>query len=330
MKLKNVGIIGLGTYVPENVMTNFDFEKIIDTSDEWIRTRTGIEERRFASADQATSDLGAEASKKALEKAGLSAEDIDMIILATTTPDYPIQSTACVVQELIGAINAAAVDINAACSGFVYALTMAKGLIASGMNKRILVIGAEVLSKCVDMQDRNTCVLFGDGAAAAVVAEVEEGYGMLSQFLGAEADIKGALRTPAGGTRKPLSQEVLDERSNFLQMKGQDVFKFAVKALPKATLEALEGANLKAENIDMVFPHQANVRIIEAASKRLEIPMDKFYLNLNKLGNTSSASIGLALGEALDKGLVKKGDTIALTGFGAGLTYASMIIKWSY
>ncbi|MEG0516530.1 MAG: beta-ketoacyl-ACP synthase III [Cetobacterium sp.] len=330
MKLKNVGIIGLGTYVPENVMTNFDFEKIIDTSDEWIRTRTGIEERRFASADQATSDLGAEASKKALEKAGLSAEDIDMIILATTTPDYPIQSTACVVQELIGAVNAAAVDINAACSGFVYALAMAKGLIASGMNKKILVIGAEVLSKCVDMQDRNTCVLFGDGAAAAVVAEVEEGYGMLSQFLGAEADVKGALRTPAGGTRKPLSQEVLDERSNFLQMKGQDVFKFAVKALPKATLEALEGANLKAENIDMVFPHQANVRIIEAASKRLEIPMDKFYLNLNKLGNTSSASIGLALGEALDKGLVKKGDTIALTGFGAGLTYASMIIKWSY
>ena len=330
MKLKNVGIIGLGTYVPENVMTNFDFEKIIDTSDEWIRTRTGIEERRFASADQATSDLGAEASKKALEKAGLSAEDIDMIILATTTPDYPIQSTACVVQELIGAVNAAAVDINAACSGFVYALTMAKGLIASGMNKRILVIGAEVLSKCVDMQDRNTCVLFGDGEAAAVVAEVEEGYGMLSQFLGAEPDVKGALRTPAGGTRKPLSQEVLDERSNFLQMKGQDVFKFAVKALPKATLEALEGANLKAENIDMVFPHQANVRIIEAASKRLEIPMDKFYLNLNKLGNTSSASIGLALGEALDKGLVKKGDTIALTGFGAGLTYASMIIKWSY
>lgn len=327
---KNVGIIGLGTYVPENVMTNFDFEKIIDTSDEWIRTRTGIEERRFASADQATSDLGAEAAKIALEKAGLSVEDIDMIILATTTPDYPIQSTACVVQELIGAVNAGAVDVNAACSGFVYALTMAKALIASGMNKKVLVIGAEVLSKCVDMQDRNTCVLFGDGAAAAVVAEVEEGYGILSQFLGAEPDVKGALRTPAGGTRKPLSQEVLDERSNFLQMKGQDVFKFAVKALPKATLEALNGAGLKAENIDMVFPHQANVRIIEAASKRLEIPMDKFYLNLNKFGNTSSASIGLALGEALEKGLVKKGDTVVLTGFGAGLTYASMIIRWSY
>ncbi|MGL4970299.1 beta-ketoacyl-ACP synthase III [Cetobacterium sp.] len=330
MKLKNVGIIGLGTYVPENVMTNFDFEKIIDTTDEWIRTRTGIEERRFASETQATSDLGAEAAKVALEKSGVSVEDIDMIILATTTPDYPIQSTACVVQELIGAVNAAAVDINAACSGFVYALTMAKALIASGMNKKVLVIGAEVLSKCVDMQDRNTCVLFGDGAAAAVVSEVEEGYGIISQFLGAEADVKGALRTPAGGTRKPLSQEVLEERSNFLQMKGQDVFKFAVKALPKATVEALEMAGLTASDLDMVFPHQANSRIIEAASKRLEIPMDKFYLNLNKYGNTSSASIGLALGEALEKGLVKKGDTIALTGFGAGLTYASMILKWSY
>ncbi|WP_047396328.1 beta-ketoacyl-ACP synthase III [Cetobacterium sp. ZOR0034] len=330
MKLKNVGIIGLGTYVPENVMTNFDFEKIIDTTDEWIRTRTGIEERRFASETQATSDLGAEAAKVALEKAGVPVEDIDMIILATTTPDYPIQSTACVVQELIGAVNAAAVDINAACSGFVYALTMAKALVVSGMNKKVLVIGAEVLSKCVDMQDRNTCVLFGDGAAAAVVAEVEDGYGMISQFLGAEADVKGALRTPAGGTRKPLSQEVLEERSNFLQMKGQDVFKFAVKALPKATLEALEAAGLTPSDLDMVFPHQANSRIIEAASKRLEIPMEKFYLNLNKYGNTSSASIGLALGEALEKGLVKKGDTIALTGFGAGLTYASMILKWSY
>ncbi|MDX8336670.1 MULTISPECIES: beta-ketoacyl-ACP synthase III [Cetobacterium] len=330
MKLKNVGIIGLGTYVPEKVMTNFDFEKIIDTSDEWIRTRTGIEERRFASEDQATSDLAAEAAKKALKNAGVSVEEIDMIIVATATPDYNLQNTACIVQELIGAVNAGAVDVSAACSGFVYALTMAKGLVASGINKKILVIGAEVLSRCVDMQDRNTCVLFGDGAAAAIVTEVEEGYGMVSQFLGAEADLKGSLRTPAGGTRKPLSQEVLDERSNFIQMKGQDVFKFAVKALPKATLEALEQGGFKAEDIDMVFPHQANSRIIESASKRLNIPMEKFYLNLNKYGNTSSASIGLALGEALEKGLVKKGDLIALTGFGAGLTYASMIIRWSY
>nr|WP_307774848.1 beta-ketoacyl-ACP synthase III [uncultured Cetobacterium sp.] len=330
MQVKNVGIIGLGTYVPENIMTNFDFEKIIDTTDEWIRTRTGIEERRFAGPEQATSDLAAAAAKRALEKAGMSAEELDLIIVATTTPDYPIQSTACVVQELIGAVNAAAVDVNAACSGFVYGLSLAKGMIGSGLNKKVLVIGAEVLSKCVDMQDRNTCVLFGDGAAAAVLTEVEDGCGILSQYLAAEADTKGSLRTPAGGTRKPLSQEVLEERSNFLQMKGQDVFKFAVKALPKATLEALNSANISAEDVDMVFPHQANVRIIEAASKRLGIPMEKFYLNLNKYGNTSSASIGLALGEALDKGMVKKGDTIALTGFGAGLTYASMIIKWCY
>lgn len=327
---KSVGIIGVGTYVPEKVMTNFDFEKIIETSDEWIRTRTGIEERRFAREDQATSDLGAEAAKRALKSAKMSAKDIDLIIFATATPDYLLQNTAAIVQGLIGAENAGAVDINAACSGFVYALAMAKGFIASGMNKNILVIGAEVLSKAMDMQDRNTCVLFGDGAAAAVVSEVEEGYGMLSQFLGAEPDEKGVLRTPAGGTRKPFSEESLKERDYFIQMKGQDVFKFAVKALPKATLEALEGANLTSKDIDMVVPHQANIRIIESASKRLEIPMEKFYLNLNKYGNTSSASIGIALGEALEKGKIKKGDIVALTGFGAGLTYASMILKWCY
>lgn len=327
---KSVGIIGVGTYVPEKVMTNFDFEKIIETSDEWIKTRTGIEERRFAREDQATSDLGAEAAKRALENAKMSAKDIDLIIFATATPDYMLQNTAAIVQGLIGAENAGAVDINAACSGFVYALAMAKGFVASGMNKNILVIGAEVLSKAIDMQDRNTCVLFGDGAAAAVVSEVEEGYGMISQFLGAEPDEKGVLRTPAGGTRKPFSEESLKERDYFIQMKGQDVFKFAVKALPKATLEALEGTNLTTKDIDMVVPHQANVRIIESASKRLEIPMEKFYLNLNKYGNTSSASIGIALGEALEKGKIKKGDIVALTGFGAGLTYASMILKWCY
>ena len=330
MKIKSVRIVGVGTYVPEKIMTNFDVEKIIDTSDEWIRTRTGIEERRFADPSEATSDLAAAAARKALEAANLTAEEIDMIIVVTTTPDYFIQNTAGIVLGLIGAVNAGAMDLNAACSGFVYGLSVAKGLVAANINKKVLVIGAEVLSRSIDMQDRNTCVLFGDGAAAAIVSEVEDGYGMISQFLGGEADTKGSLRTPGGGSRNPFSQKVLDERSNFIQMKGQDVFKFAVKALPKATSEALEMAGLNSSDIDMVFPHQANVRIIEGASKRLEIPMDKFYLNLNKVGNTSSASIGLALGEALEKGLVKKGDTIALTGFGAGLTYASMIIKWSY
>ncbi|MEF9933014.1 MAG: beta-ketoacyl-ACP synthase III [Cetobacterium sp.] len=330
MNFKNVGIVGLGSYVPERIVTNFDLEKMVDTSDEWIKSRTGIEERRFAAEDQATSDLAVEASKKALEKAGLTAEDIDFIILATGTPDYLIQSTACIVQEKLGAKNAAAFDLNAACSGFVYALTMGTALIKSNMYKRVLVIGTEVLSRVVDMQDRNTCVLFGDGAAAAVLAEVEPGYGIISQYLGAEGEDQETLRVPAGGTKKPITPEVLEERSNFLKMKGPEVFKFAVKALPKATISAMESGNVSVEDISMVFPHQANLRIIEAASKRIGIPVEKFYMNLNKFGNTSSASIGLALGEALDKGLVKKGDVIALTGFGAGLTYGSMIIKWAY
>ncbi|MCJ8342932.1 MAG: ketoacyl-ACP synthase III [Cetobacterium sp.] len=330
MSFKNVGIVGLGTYVPEKIMTNYEFEKIVDTSDEWIKTRTGIEERRFAAPDQGASDLAVEASKKALKAANLNPEDIDFIILATGTPDYLIQNTACLVQEKLGAVNAAAVDINAACSGFVYGLTMGSSLIKSNMYKRILVIGTEVLSRAIDMEDRNTCVLFGDGAAAAILSEVEEGYGILSHYLAAEGEDGGALRTPAGGSKTPVTSEVLEKRENFLKMKGQEVFKFAVKALPKATLGAMESANITPEDISMVFPHQANVRIIEAAAKRIGISVDKFYLNLNKYGNTSSASIGLALGEALEKGLVKKGDVIALTGFGAGLTYGSLIVKWCY
>lgn len=327
---KNVGIIGLGTYVPENIVTNFDMEKIVETSDEWIRTRTGIEERRFVSENEVTSDLGAEAAKKALEQSKISPEEIDMIIFATATPDCLLQNTAAIVLGKIGAINAGAVDINAACSGFVYGLSIAKGLVASGINKKVLVIGAEVLSRAIDMEDRNTCVLFGDGAAAAIVAEVEDGYGILSQFLAAEKDEKDVLNIPAGGSKIPFSKESLEKREHYVQMKGQDVFKFAVKALPKATKKALNQANLTAKDVDIVVPHQANVRIIESASKRLNIPMEKFYLNLNKYGNTSSASIGLALGEAIEKGAIKKGDIVALTGFGAGLTYASMIIKWCY
>lgn len=330
MAQKNIGIIGVGAYLPEKVVTNFDFEKIIDTSDEWIKTRTGIEERRFASDEQATSDLGAEAAKIALKNAGVSPEEIDMIILATATPDYLVQNTACIVQSLIGATNAGAIDINAACSGFVYGLALAKGMIASGSSKKVLVIGAEVFSRAVDMQDRNSCVLFGDGAAATVLSEIEDETGIISEFLGAEADTTGSLRTIAGGSRVPITQEGLEKRENFIHMKGQDVFKFAVKALPKATLEALNKAGIDASEVDRVIPHQANIRIIESASKRLNIPLEKFYLNLNKYGNTSSASVGIALFEAVEKGLIKKGDIVALTGFGAGLTYASMIIKWSY
>lgn len=330
MEFKSVGIKGLGYYVPEKVMTNFDFEKIIDTTDEWIKTRTGIEERRFASSEQATSDLCVEAAKKALDKAGMTVDDLDLILVATCTPDYLAQATACLVQLKLGAKNIPSFDLNAACSGFIYGLTVAGGMIRGGVYKNILVIGGETLSRIIDMQNRNTCILFGDGAAAAVVGEVEEGYGMLSTYLGAEGEDDMILKIPAGGSKKPNNKETVENRENFVVMKGQDVFKFAVHALPSATNKALKIANVKSEDLHMIFPHQANVRIIESAAKRIHVPLEKFYMNLQRFGNTSSASVGLALGEALEKGMVKKGDLIALTGFGAGLTYGSIVMKWAY
>lgn len=330
MEFKSVGIKGMGYYVPEKIMTNFDFEKIIDTTDEWIRTRTGIQERRFAAPEQATSDLCVEAAKKALDRAGMTVEDIDLILVATCTPDYLAQATACLVQLKLGAKNIPAFDLNAACSGFIYGLTVAGGMIRGGVYKNILVIGGETLSRIIDIQNRNTCILFGDGAAAAIVGEVEEGYGMLSTYLGAEGEDDMILKVPAGGAKKPNTQETIENRENFVVMKGQDVFKFAVHALPTATNKALKIAGVKSEELDMIFPHQANVRIIESAAKRIHVPIEKFYMNLQKFGNTSSASVGLALGEALEKGMVKKGDLVALTGFGAGLTYGSIIMKWAY
>ncbi|MBP6323359.1 MAG: ketoacyl-ACP synthase III, partial [Fusobacteriaceae bacterium] len=263
MKFKSVGIISLGAYVPENIMTNFDFEKIIDTTDEWIRTRTGIEERRFCSPEQATSDLCIEAAKKALANANLTPEDIDMVIVATCTPDYQLPSTACIVQKKLGAVNAAAYDLNAACSGWIYGLTMATGLIKADMYKKVLVIGAEALSRSLDMQDRNTCILFGDGATAAILSEVEDGYGILSTHLGADGDLNGSLIVPAGGSRTPTSEETIEERGQYIKMKGQEVFKFAVNALPNAASCAIEKAGLKATDIDIFIPHQANSRIIE-------------------------------------------------------------------
>ena len=328
--MQSIGIKGMGYYVPENVFTNFDFEKIIDTSDEWIRTRTGIIERRFASKDQATSDLATEASLKAIKNAKISKEDVDMIILATTTADYIAQGAACIVQNKLGLKKIPCFDLNAACTGFIYGLEVAYSLVKSGLYKNILVIGAETLSRIVDMQNRNTCVLFGDGAAAAIIGEVEKGYGFLGFSIGAEGEDNMILKVPAGGSKKPNNEETIKNRENFVIMKGQDVFKFAVSTLPKVTSDALEKAKLKVNDLSMVFPHQANLRIIESAAKRMKFPLEKFYMNLSRYGNTSSASVGIALGEAIDKGLVKKGDNIALTGFGGGLTYGSTIIKWAY
>ncbi|ALF26565.1 beta-ketoacyl-ACP synthase III [Fusobacterium nucleatum] len=328
--MQSIGIKGMGYYVPENVFTNFDFEKIIDTNDEWIRTRTGIIERRFASKDQATSDLATEASLKAIKNAKISKEDVDMIILATTTADYIAQGAACIVQNKLGLKKIPCFDLNAACTGFIYGLEVAYSLVKSGLYKNILVIGAETLSRIVDMQNRNTCVLFGDGAAAAIIGEVEKGYGFLGFSIGAEGEDNMILKVPAGGSKKPNNEETIKNRENFVIMKGQDVFKFAVSTLPKVTSDALEKAKLKVNDLSMVFPHQANLRIIESAAKRMKFPLEKFYMNLSRYGNTSSASVGIALGEAIEKGLVKKGDNIALTGFGGGLTYGSTIIKWAY
>lgn len=330
MELKSVGIKGIGYYIPENIMTNFDFEKIVDTSNEWIETRTGIKERRFASVEQATSALCVEAGKKALKNANLNIEDIDMIIVATSTPDYGVQSTATLVQLKLGAKQIPAFDLNAACTGFIYAFVVAEGLIKSGMYKNILVIAGDTLSKIVDMKDRNTCILFGDGAAATVIGEVRKGEGILSHYIGANGENDMILKVPIGGSKNPCTDENVKTREKFLVMKGQEVFKFAIKALPEATLKALDSAKIDSKELKMVFPHQANIRIIESAAKRLELSLDKFYVNLDRMGNTSAASIGIALGEAIEKNIIQKGDIIALTGFGAGLTYGSIILKWGY
>ncbi|BDU50378.1 beta-ketoacyl-ACP synthase III [Haliovirga abyssi] len=328
-KLKSVGIVGLGSYLPEKVLTNKDLEKIVDTTDEWIKSRTGIEERRIAAKEEATSDLAIKAAKKALEDANVSPEEIDLVIVSTITPDFAFPATAAIVQDKIGASNAAAFDLEAACTGFVYGLAVGGNFIATGMYKKVLVIGSEALSRIMDWEDRNTCVLFGDGASAAVLGEVEDGYGLLSYDLGADGSGGHTLDQPGGGSRNPASDETVNKKMHYLRMKGKEVFKFAVTALPKTTLKTLENLNMTPDDVDLYVPHQANVRIIEAAAKKLKQPVSKFHMNMNKFGNTSSASIGIALDELYKNDKLKKGDNIVLVGFGAGLTYGSCLIKWS-
>ncbi len=328
-ELKNVGVLGVGAYTPEKVLTNFDLEKLVETSDEWIVSRTGIEERRIASEEESTSNLAFEAAKNALEDAGVKAEELDLIIVATMTPDYFTPATAALVQHKLGATNAAAFDLSSACSGQVYSLVVASNFIATGAYKKVLVIGAEVLSKFIDFTDRNTCILFGDGASAFVLGEVEEDYGIKSFHLAADGGGENSLLVPGGGSRKPASKETVDDKDHFLKMNGREVFKFAVNAVPETTLKTLEKIGLTVEDIDMVVPHQANYRIVSAAAKKLEMSEEKFYMNLNKYGNTSGASIGLALNEAYKNGKIKKGDNLILVGFGAGLSYASLMLRWS-
>lgn len=328
-EIKSVGIIGIGSYVPETILTNEKLETMVDTTDEWIVSRTGIKERRLAKEDEACSDLAVRAALKALEDANTKPEEIDLIIVSTITPDFAFPSTAALVQDRIGAINAAAFDLEAACTGFVYGLVTGGNFIATGMYKKVLVIGSEALSKIIDWEDRNTCVLFGDGASAAILGEVEKGYGIISYDLKAKGSGGEFLDQPGGGSRNPATVKTIENKMHFLKMKGQDVFKFAVTAIPETINNILEKTDINIKDIELVVPHQANYRIIGSAAKKIDLPVEKFYMNLETYGNTSSASIGLALDEAIKKNKIKKDDYIIMVGFGAGLTYGSCLIKWS-
>lgn len=326
--LRAVGIVGLGAWLPEQKITNHDLMKLVDTSDQWILTRTGISERRKASAEEAASDLGTKAAQKALAMAKVKAEDVDLIIVATVTPDMLFPATACLVQKNLGAAGAAAFDLAAACSGFLYALAVGSQFVATGVYNTVLVVAAEVLTKIINWEDRNSCILFGDGAGAAVLQAVEKGSGFLSFDLGADGMGADLLKVPAGGSRKPACQETVQNKEHFLVMSGNEVFKFAVKAMADTSLKALEKAGLSQEDLACLIPHQANTRIIEAVRKRLGLPAEKVFINLDRYGNMSSASIPVALAEAVEKGYLHKGDLLLLVGFGAGLTWGSAVMKW--
>ncbi len=321
-------IIGTGSAAPEKVLTNFDLEKMVDTSDEWIRTRTGIRERRVADENTATSDLAAQAARRALEDSSLGVEDLDMIMVATVTPDMNFPSTACLMQDKIGARRAAVLDIGAACSGFIYGLSLARSLIDIGEYRTILVIGAEILTKITDWQDRNTCILFGDGAGAAILQAGEEKKGILATHLGGDGSLGSLLALPAGGSRLPASHQTVDERLHYLKMAGNEVFKSAVRAMGDSAVTVLEKVGLTSQDVDLLITHQANLRIIQATAKRIHLPMERVYVNLDRYGNTSAASIPIALDEARRRGLIKEGDTSLLVAFGAGFTWGSAVIKW--
>lgn len=325
----SAGILGTGWYVPEEIITNEDLEQMVDTSNEWIVERTGIHERHAAALDQPTSDLAERAARMALEDAGVAASDLDLIIVATLTPDRVMPSTASVLQDRLGARQAAAFDLSAACSGFDYAAVVACQFIETGVYRHILVIGAETMSKVIDWTDRNTCVLFGDGAGAAVFGPVEDGLGVQSFDLGSDGSGSELLQIPAGGSLKPLTAEALLMHENCVHMDGRAVFRFAVRILGETVEKSLAKAGLKKEDIDWLVPHQANTRIIDAAASRLELPAEKVIVNIGKYGNMSAASIPVALAEAAHAHRFRKGDLVALAGFGAGLTWASCIMKWA-
>lgn len=321
-------IVSVGSYVPERVLTNADLEKLVDTSDEWITTRTGIRERRVAAADEFTSDLGAKAAKRALEKVGISGEQIQLIIVATITPDMTFPSTAALIQQKIGAVNAAAFDIEAACSGFIYALEIGQQFIMSRTYETVLVIGAEKLSSIINWKDRNTCVLFGDGAGAAVLQYRPDSHGLLTACMGADGSKADLLNMPGGGSRCPATVDSVNSGLHFLRMEGKETFKNAINAMNAAAHEALARCHLDISQIKCVIPHQANRRIIDAVGERLGVRQDQVFVNLDRYGNTSAASVAIALDEAVEQGIIQRGDLVLLLVFGAGLTWGAAVIEW--
>ncbi len=321
-------IVGTGSYVPESVVTNHDLEQIVETSDEWIMERTGIRERRIADASQAASDLAFEAAQRALKQAHLKPKDIDLIIVATCTPDMPFPSTACVLQDKLGIKHAAAFDINAACSGFVYGLHVANSLIKTAAHQRILLVGAEVLSRVTDWQDRTTCVLFGDGAGAVILEGTKEKRGIMSTHIQSDGSLGDLIMLPGGGSRFSCSRESILHRRHFIKMKGNETFKVAVRTLAELAAGTLEKNSLDPSKLSLLIPHQANLRIIQATANRLKLPEEKVFINIEKYGNTSAASIPIALDEASRTGRIKDGEYILLEAFGGGLTWASALLKW--
>ena len=325
---QKASITGIGSYLPSKILTNHDLEKMVDTSDDWIVQRTGIKERRIVENGMVTSDLAAQASLKAMEDAGISPQDIDMIITSTITPDHFFPSTSCYIQQKIGAIRASAFDILAACAGFIYALSIAQSVVDSGAAKTILVVGAECLSKITDYTDRTTCVLFGDGAGAAIVQKSNTKHEIISTSLAADGSQADILIMPGGGTRNPASLESIQQRLHYIQFKGKEVFKLAITNITNLILETVEKNGLKLSDIDLIIPHQSNLRIIEATMEKLGLPMEKAFVNIDKYGNTSSASVPIAIDEARREGRLRKGDLVMLVAFGGGLTWGSSLIRW--
>ncbi len=328
-KTVSVGIVGTGAYLPEKVLTNKDLEKMVDTTDEWIVSRTGIRERRIAAKDQASSDLALPAAEQALKMAGISASDLDLIIVATVTPDMSFPSTACVLQDRLKASKAAAFDLAAACSGFLYGVAAGVQFIQTGVYRYVLVVGVECLSKITDWTDRNTCVLFGDGAGAVVLGPVSQGEGFKAFDLGADGSGGPLLNQRGGGSRYPMTPEMLEQGLQYIYMNGREVFKFAVRVMQSATDEVVAKAGWSKDDIDFLVPHQANIRIIEPARNRLNLPEERVIVNVDRYGNMSSASIPVALDEAVRTGRIRKGDKLILVGFGGGLTWGAAALTWT-